>query len=223
MNDRICNRCNQPLNQGQAKFCSHACANRFNASIKATKNRTAARKRCDIIDCDNPARTLKAELCAMHYHRIYRNGTLDRLVLAPKWTDIRGQRFGKLRVTERSENAWLCQCDCGRTTTTTTTALSRGNALSCGNAGCKTQPTARRNDIGYSAVHSRVRHDRGKASTNSCIDCGGPAYQWSYDHEDPDERTSAERNSFGMYYSLKLMHYSPRCVSCHKAFDATRE
>lgn len=44
--------------------------------------------------------------------------------------------------------------------------------------------------------------------------CGQPASQWSYDHADPDERTS-ELGS----YSADPDHYRPLCVPCHKTSD----
>ncbi|WP_136057286.1 hypothetical protein [Microbacterium sp. K24] len=71
-------------------------------------------------------------------------------------------------------------------------------------------------DIGYSGMHSRVRRQRGRARDHACIDCGGPASQWSYDRRDENARASA----FGPY-SLDVAHYEPRCVRCHKEFDLT--
>lgn len=36
-------------------------------------------KRCCNVDgCQKPVRSTNADLCAMHYHRVYRNGTLDK-------------------------------------------------------------------------------------------------------------------------------------------------
>lgn len=37
-------------------------------------------KRCDIEGCGKPARSQSAALCKMHYHRVYRNGTLDTII-----------------------------------------------------------------------------------------------------------------------------------------------
>ena len=67
----------------------------------------------------------------------------------------------------------------------------------------------------YIAVHQRVRALRGSASKHSCVDCGGQAKQWSYDHSDVSERISEE----GRPYSLNLDCYHARCISCHKRFD----
>ena len=220
MSDRTCNRCNQPLSSSQKKFCSHSCSNFSTATVRVNRNREVGWKPCDIEGCDKRARTMSAGLCAMHYHRVYRSGSLERMVISPKWVDIRGQRFGKLLVVERDTNAWLCACDCGRTAHVETGSLNRG-ALSCGARGCKPPPVPRQLDAGYGAAHSRVRRDNGPASNHICVDCGIPAYQWSYDHHDQDERISDERNSLGMPYSLDSRHYQPRCVNCHKTFDRT--
>ncbi|KDE13859.1 hypothetical protein N505_0108510 [Rhodococcus aetherivorans] len=72
----------------------------------------------------------------------------------------------------------------------------------------------RRDDAGYFAAHGRVYRDRGPARERVCP-CGERAAHWAYDHEDPDERVSAE----GLPYSLQSSHYRALCVSCHKLLD----
>ena len=52
-------------------------------------------------------------------------------------TDLTGQRFGHLTVTERDTSAgrhvkWLCLCDCGKTSSTYTNYLLKGITRSCG-------------------------------------------------------------------------------------------
>lgn len=66
----------------------------------------------------------------------------------------------------------------------------------------------------YSAMHLRVRGEKGRASLQVCVDCGRVAQQWSYDRSDPDERTSADGP-----YSVSINHYEARCIPCHKRFD----
>ena len=52
--------------------------------------------------------------------------------------DLTGQKFGKLTVIERAENAksgrvrWLCKCDCGGVTISQSNDLKSGRAKSCG-------------------------------------------------------------------------------------------
>jgi len=69
-------------------------------------------------------------------------------------------------------------------------------------------------DASYSTVHWRLRH-RQPAKNESCRHCGGPASDWAYDHQDPNEKVS-ER---GLPYSTDLNRYMPLCRLCHKTFD----
>src|SRR5579863_3041497 len=54
-----------------------------------------------------------------------------------KLIDLTGQRFGKLVVVDRAENApkgqprWLCRCDCGNQTVVWGVALRTGHTSSC--------------------------------------------------------------------------------------------
>jgi len=77
--------------------------------------------------------------------------------------------------------------------------------------------------VAYIGAHTRVHRERGKAKYFACVDCGGPARDWSYDHTDPDEVTGQHVTGSGRTttatYSLKPEHYSPRCKSCHSKFD----
>ena len=66
----------------------------------------------------------------------------------------------------------------------------------------------------YSTVHDRLRNERGRAQNHLCVDCGGQAYEWSYDGLDPEEMID-----WGHRYSTKPEHYAPRCRSCHNRHD----
>jgi hypothetical protein len=70
----------------------------------------------------------------------------------------------------------------------------------------------------YSAAHDRVRTQRGPASEQTCVDCEGPASEWSYDHRDPQalKRLVGGRD---LTYSADPNHYQPRCHPCHVRFD----
>ncbi|MDX3405116.1 hypothetical protein PV708_02485 [Streptomyces sp. ME02-6977A] len=65
----------------------------------------------------------------------------------------------------------------------------------------------------------RLRRERGAASEQECVDCGGQARDWSYDHQDAEEVSGPDRAGRTVKYSLKLGHYQPRCKPCHSKFD----
>jgi hypothetical protein len=75
-------------------------------------------------------------------------------------------------------------------------------------------------DIGYSGAHSRIKANQGAPSEHLCIDCGRPAKDWSYDHEDPNQLTEDCGRYQGRPYSADPAHYVPRCRKCHNTFDA---
>ena len=69
--------------------------------------------------------------------------------------------------------------------------------------------------ITYRTAHNRVEAAYGPARNHSCVDCGGQAEHWSYDHRDEHEQVSPT----GQPYSVKPEHYEPRCAACHWRFD----
>jgi hypothetical protein len=69
--------------------------------------------------------------------------------------------------------------------------------------------------ISYKGAHRRVARLRGLAADQQCVDCGGSARQWSYNHLDPSEKRAPN----GFRYSTDPHFYVPRCVSCHRYFD----
>lgn len=78
--------------------------------------------------------------------------------------------------------------------------------------------------LGYFGAHARVRSARGQAKLHACIDCNEQASQWSYSHADTNEKIGVIDRRTGSLapYSLDPSYYEPRCVTCHKRFDATR-
>jgi hypothetical protein len=74
-------------------------------------------------------------------------------------------------------------------------------------------------DVRYGGAHDRIVAVRGKASEHSCVDCGGPARDWSLIHDAPDERIAASGCAAGLAYSLDVWAYEPRCAMCHKRYD----
>jgi hypothetical protein len=72
----------------------------------------------------------------------------------------------------------------------------------------------RGDNIGYNGAHVRVRRERGNATLHLCVDCGGLALEWSYDHSDLNELIEE-----GKRYSADPQYYQPRCKPCHESFD----
>lgn len=167
---------------------------------------------CPVDDCSKAV--LRGGFCYAHYMKQWRYGT-PTPERPPKYVDITGQRFGTLIVVSRNGKMWLCRCDCGRERNASTGELNRCNDATCGH-----RPSHRRSDeAGYTAAHQRITMDRGPIKQQHCIDCGGQAAHWSYDHTDPDERIGTKGAALGLPYSLNSDHYAPRCVPCHKSFD----
>lgn len=139
--------------------------------------------------------------------------------------DLAGKRFGRLVVVEFAglnsypRATWLCRCDCGGSVVVTGHHLQDGATVSCGCRGREVMALSPtwliQDEVVYGSAHNRVKRLHGNASEHLCIDCLGPAVDWSYDHTDPDERIDAR----GRAYSMKPEHYWPRCRSCHKFFD----
>lgn len=196
--------------------------------MRAKSDRLAKRpqKECDVDGCAKPARSKTAAYCPMHYHRLYRYGSLDSISeqvangerMWTTTTDLIGKRFGTLTVVERVGGMWDCRCDCGQSRTARTGDLNRtGDQNTCGVPG---QHLAEH--CGYHAAHERVRRKHGRPETYGCVGCGKPAQHWSYDHSDPGEVYDTGISAHPVAYSLNPDHYSPRCVPCHKRYDLDR-
>ena len=72
----------------------------------------------------------------------------------------------------------------------------------------------------YSQAHSRVRKERGSARDYSCVGCGEPADEWSYDNCDLEERSEVRDTcKYPLKYSLDPDHYRPLCNKCHRQAD----
>lgn len=137
------------------------------------------------------------------------------------WT-VLGQATPRISPAGNRRTYWLCRCACGVVREVLAFQLKSGGSVSCG---CHRSETAgrlsrarRRGDIVYHSAHRRVIREKGSARHLKCVDCSGGAFDWSYDHTDPDALTD-ER---GRPYSVNPAHYSPRCRPCHRAFDRNR-
>ena len=79
-----------------------------------------------------------------------------------------------------------------------------------------TRKKRRRAPETHRAVHRRLYADRGPASNHLCVDCSGPADDWSYDWahwEDVAQGIRPPRTTF----STNLDAYVPRCTPCHSS------
>lgn len=101
-----------------------------------------------------------------------------------------------------------------------------GDPLALGIPGRRRLPAS---ELSYDGAHRRIKYDRGRAVGNSCVDCGRPAEEWSYDGNAAVELTRAVgvpgprggRPYYGapLRYSADPADYSPRCKACHRRMD----
>jgi hypothetical protein len=165
---------------------------------------------CSVEGCDKPRRSSGVPYCQKHYSRVRRHGHAEATRKPPQPATgpcpVEGcdqpQSYNGMckkhatRVARHGDpHAFTHQRDRN---------LPRGQA----------NPHWTGDDATYFAVHQRLASSKGRASGLSCVDCGGAAAQWSYDHSDAQERSS----EFGPY-SVDLDRYDPRCVPCHKEHD----
>lgn len=109
---------------------------------------------------------------------------------------------------------WPCLCErCGSEVAPSLMSIRAGQG------GCRFCGHKKPDDsIGYTGTHARLRRQRGLASDYACVDCGGPAEDWSYEGGSADERIS-ESDHKGCAFTPDLSFYSPRCTKCHGEFD----
>ena len=171
---------------------------------------------CSVEGCSKTTRS--RGYCYAHYMKVHRYGTPTPTHRPRPHHELAGQVFGDLTAIEWSDGQWICQCSCGESTSYRGPELLRGNAKTCG-----IKRNHWSNTTEYHAAHDRVQRRHGPAAKHECVDCGRPAAQWSYNHQDPNERISTSPGtSNGLSYSLNPGYYEPRCVPCHKRFDLGR-
>lgn len=188
---------------------------------------------CSIEGC--PDRVIARGWCRNHYYTWKRNG--DPLISKRiyKHTDESASAIMRAAGLEpkapypgKNGLPWPCIClTCGAEVS------PRLGGIVSGQGGCRScadrrngerqrgeeNPAWRGDDAEYSAIHYRIRSQRGPARDHSCVDCGGQASSWSYDGGSPLERISDQAGSKGQLFSPDLMAYSPRCEPCHSNLD----
>jgi hypothetical protein len=202
---------------------------------------------CTIDGCERPLHNLEHGWCKAHYLRWYRHGDPlhGRKMVAPhqpvpcsvdgceRISQTRGlcgahyQRFLKVgdpgtaevEVRRRGEDA-VCSYDgCNRK------YYGKGwcnkhyqRWVKFGDAGTVLPGAWRGDDVGYEAVHERMRRQLGPASAFRCAHCEGPATDWAYDGTCPDEKLGP-RHGRMLTYSTDPDRYMPLCRVCHSAYD----
>lgn len=111
----------------------------------------------------------------------------------PEARDLRGLRFGRLTVTERTEQRekgyilWKCRCDCGHELLVSTRKLVRGTVTNCG---CVPKENARRGSVaedlagrrfGHLTVLYRTDNKNGRTCWMCRCDCGREKAVLSHD------------------------------------------
>lgn len=202
---------------------------------------------CSASDCENLARSGKAEYCEKHYYRLRRTGTLNALPwhkrgqcsiegcnkpeshrLMCSMHASRTSRHGDPQVTHRPRQLGACNLpDCDRPKESNGMCeLHARRTRTNGDPhtvlqGKPHEGAANHNwvgdAVGYEGWHARLRKEQGAAANQRCVDCGEQARDWSYNHDSPDERSSPDGP-----YALSADCYSPRCKRCHIIFDLNR-
>ena len=191
-----------------------------------------ADRTCSIEGC--PGKVIARGWCRNHYYTWKRNG--DPLVRKRvyRFSDdaaaaiMRAADLEPIEPYPGSGRPWLCICMvCG------TEVSPRLNGIRQGQGGCidcgarrngerqrgEGNPVWQGDDVEYSALHHRIKVQRGPAKNFACVDCGGRAAKWSYNGGSPLERVSQQARSEGLRYSPDIEAYSPRCDPCHTVLD----
>lgn len=165
-------------------------------------------EKCSAEDCQAPPRSTHAQYCETHYYRLRRTG---KLTVDNPQRKQRGICTVDGCETKDHGPHGLCAMHFTRLRRHGDPLALRPNPMPAGPDHSRWTGEL----ASYRAVHQRVKKQRGVPSLHICVDCGGQAQHWSYDHADQNELFE---EGFGAY-SIDIDHYEPRCVRCHKNFD----
>lgn len=127
-------------------------------------------------DCGNEKDVVDTLL--MRKNHIQSCGCMTSSILRSRYTDIAGERFGRLTVVEPCRLTgdifgWKCVCDCGNVVSTTTTKLKSGHTRSCG---CLQIDRARKDisgqKFGMLTAVDMAYSDKDTVYWNCVCDCG---------------------------------------------------
>lgn len=157
-----------------------------------------AESTCSVPGCGEPVNVKRLRLCRMHYMRWYRTGDAG------------------MAAKQRQQPPAACtfpNCPNPPPYRRGLCSMHDKRRRKHGDPALGARPPA--DAVGYLGVHHRLRQLRGDAGEHACQHCKDRAYDWAYDHGDPDERQDPRRGP----YSLDPDRYLPLCRSCHKRFD----
>jgi len=113
----------------------------------------------------------------------------------PKFIDLTGRTFGKLKVMKLSDKrlsdgkgrtrvSWDCLCECGKETTVRSNTLTLNKTTSCVPCGYADRPTPNEVDLlgqrfGRLVIKERLEARRGKVYWKALCDCGNWTEAWT--------------------------------------------
>lgn len=149
---------------------------------------------CSVEGCERAWRTVN--LCNMHYERKRLTGAVGPA--APK-TMPRGD---------------FCRAPgCGREAYLRNLCVKHNSRMKTNGTLEKLPPN---DNIGYGALHTRIKRSRGPARKLTCFFCSDRADEWAYDKSDPHVRYDIKNRR---PFSMDIERYFPICVPCHRKLD----
>jgi hypothetical protein len=158
---------------------------------------------CDIVPCGKKVTAKK--MCQTHYVRVKKHGSPYTLKRNPNPTAVCSEKGcgGKHRSKGYCEKHYFRFY---RNETLETVISEPGHK-----------------DPYYQVLHLRIGSARGPASSYECVDCGGPAREWSYNHSGIGQYQAwSQATDQYLPASNDIYQYDPRCTRCHKIFDGSR-
>lgn len=166
---------------------------------------------CTVAGCETPATRTRRTLCERHYYRLRRTGSTE--ATHPQRAAREPCRIEGCPHLDAGPHGYCAKHHTRIQRHGDPHTVKRNPGLSGDR-----NPAWRGDSIGSNAAHLRVTAARGApASAHACVDCGGQAAHWSYNHGDPNAKPS-DRGPF----STSPQYYDARCVPCHKRYDLAR-
>jgi hypothetical protein len=156
--------------------------------------------RCTVPGCERPLHSRATGYCNAHQQRWRRTGDPGPAEIAKPGPSHVGCSVAGCERTHSAHG--YCK-------------LHDHRRRSHGDAEAPSGPGPRKEVVGYSGAHGRVRAAKGPATGHPCRECGGPAAEWAYTNDDPAELIDGKRQR----YSLDVDRYVPMCNPCHDLFD----